>query len=85
MTAPESTVRSLPAQPPEPKPPTVTRIYRGDAVISLMEMIERCIPTARPLMSVADLRKSQPTASEWNRFLGPEGAPDEYDHDAEQE
>jgi len=34
-------------------------------------------------VSVADLRKSQPTASEWNRFLGPEGAPDEYDHDKE--
>jgi hypothetical protein len=85
MAAAKSTVRSVPAQPPEPKPPTATRIYRGDVVISLMEMIERCIPTARPLVSVADLRKSQPTASEWNRFLGPEDAPDEYDHDAEQE
>src|SRR6185312_4132824 len=56
MTAPESTVRSLPAQPPEPNPPTATRIYRGDAIISLMEMVEHCIPTAQPLMSWADLR-----------------------------
>ena len=25
-----------------------------------------------------------PTASEMDRFLGPAGAPDEYDHDAEE-
>jgi hypothetical protein len=55
MAAAKCNDRSLPAQPP-PNPPTATRIYRGDAVISLYELIENYIPTARPLMSVAELR-----------------------------
>ncbi len=28
---------------------------------------------------------SEPTASEWDRFLAPKGQPDEYDHDREEE
>jgi hypothetical protein len=28
---------------------------------------------------------TEPTASEWDRFLAPEGAPDEFDHDREEE
>jgi hypothetical protein len=51
MAASDST-RIPPTQP-------LPRIYRGDAVISLMEMIERYIPTARPLMSLAELRTEQ--------------------------
>jgi hypothetical protein len=45
MTAPESTVRFLPAQPPEPNP---TRIHKGDAALSLQEMLGTAFPLPAP-------------------------------------
>ena len=59
MAAKEFTVRSQPAQSPEPNP---TRIHKGDAILSLSEMVEQFMPTARPLMSLADLRIIEPKA-----------------------
>ncbi len=48
MAAKDST-RIFPAQPSP-------HSHKGDTILSLYELIENYIPTARPLMSVAELR-----------------------------
>jgi hypothetical protein len=36
-----------------------SRLRKGDGTISLMQMVKRCIPTATPLISLADLRRTE--------------------------
>ena len=55
MAAHEITTRTVPTQPSR-------RLHKGDTVISLSEMVEQFMPTARPLMSLADLRIIEPKA-----------------------
>ena len=38
------------------------RSHKGDIIFSLSEMVEQFMPTARPLMSLADLRIIEPKA-----------------------
>ena len=40
MAAAKCNDRPLPTQGPEPNPPTAIRIYRGDAIVSLAEMVQ---------------------------------------------
>ena len=44
-----------------PSAQPVPRLHKGDVVISLSEMVEQFMPTARPLMSLADLRAQEGT------------------------
>jgi hypothetical protein len=73
MAAPKCNDRPLPAQPPEPNP---TRIHKGDAVLSLQEMLEHCIPTARPLISLAELRAEQLSVDEVLERISRQGRED---------
>ncbi len=36
-----------------------TRLHKGDIALNLSEMLERCIFTAKPLVSLADLRAQE--------------------------
>lgn len=51
----------------------------GERNIRMQKEVDAMVEAIRRSM------KSKPTASEMDRFLGPIGAPDEFDHDREEE